>query len=170
MSKTCSTCGKNKDAIDFYKDKRSSDGLTSGCKQCLLTWQRKYRSKNKEQKKKSDAKYRASIPIEVRREREKEYRKSGQKKHAEYVRNWRKQHPKKAYAHNVISNLIRTGELIRPNSCAKCGDSGVKIEASHGDYNEPKIVEWLCPRCHRIKDDNPFMHNTAQKALDGDNN
>ncbi len=40
-------------------------------------------------------------------------------------------------------------QLIRPNKCNKCGESGI-IEAHHPDYFKPLEVEWLCRRCHNL--------------------
>jgi hypothetical protein len=35
MKKPCSTCGTQKDLADFYTNKRSTDGLTSQCRECI---------------------------------------------------------------------------------------------------------------------------------------
>ena len=48
--KKCSRCGKQKESKDFYKDKRTCDGLYSSCKKCCLSlypFQKKYSYREK---------------------------------------------------------------------------------------------------------------------------
>lgn len=35
MKKICTVCGKEKDIIEFYKDKNNKDGFKNKCKQCM---------------------------------------------------------------------------------------------------------------------------------------
>jgi len=55
--------------------------------------------------------------------------------------------------------LIREGKLRpRPEKCEECGAEpgrtrigGVSlVQMHHPDYFHPELIEWLCPRCHRI--------------------
>lgn len=64
---------------------------------------------------------------------------------------WVKRNQEKRSAHRTVEQAVRTGLLVRPNACSKCGDSGL-IESSHDDYSKPLEVEWLCIPCHRRKD------------------
>ena len=66
MKKQCSKCKKEKDIIDFYKDKRTKSGSYSACKSCHLAIkktinakksQRNWRIKNKEYVKKCANRY-----------------------------------------------------------------------------------------------------------------
>lgn len=47
-----------------------------------------------------------------------------------------------------IRELVRSGRLIRPDSCSSCGVSGVPIEFHHPDHSLPEVVEALCRKCH----------------------
>jgi len=53
-----------------------------------------------------------------------------------------------------VAHAIRRGELVRPDVCSECDDSGTfkdgksKVEAHHDDYNYPLAVRWLCRKCH----------------------
>lgn len=159
MNKICSRCHETKSTSMFYADKRAIDRLNSHCKECHLSAQKEYRSKNANKFRVKDAKYRESLSQEEKRAREARYRQreDAKEKRAEYLIKWRKDNPEKHKAHLLVSRLIRSGKLVRPSSCEECGDSTVKIEASHDDYSKPEEVEWLCPKCHRIKDKSPLM-------------
>lgn len=52
---------------------------------------------------------------------------------------------KKVRARWTVNNLKRTGKLI-PKPCEKCGNP--ISEAHHPDYEQPKLIRWLCVRCH----------------------
>jgi len=51
-------------------------------------------------------------------------------------------------AHSHVVYAIKTGRLVRPDACSRCGVRG-KIEAAHHDYSKPLEITWLCVRCHR---------------------
>ena len=61
-SKKCSTCKAEKPHSEFYKDKRASDGLHSGCKMCHGKVTKRYAQEHPEIVRASTAKYRAKNP------------------------------------------------------------------------------------------------------------
>ncbi len=46
--KFCVKCGEFKPVSEFYKDRKSSDGLTTGCKACWRPYGHRYYLKNRE--------------------------------------------------------------------------------------------------------------------------
>ena len=46
--KKCSKCGVKKDESEFYKRKKSNDGLCSRCKECMKEYKHKHYKENKE--------------------------------------------------------------------------------------------------------------------------
>lgn len=54
----------------------------------------------------------------------------------------------KGRAHNIVSNAIKKGILVRPENCSQCFQN-VFCEAHHPDYDEPLNVIWLCRTCHK---------------------
>jgi len=54
---------------------------------------------------------------------------------------------KKHEARVLVGHAVRTGQLLKPDACSKCG-SGEKIEGHHEDYSDPLDVIWLCRVCH----------------------
>jgi hypothetical protein len=73
--KTCTSCNHSKLLSEFYRNKRSKDGTTARCKDCLLEAIRKYQADNpdkvKDSRKKSDANCRERVQEEKKRYREK---------------------------------------------------------------------------------------------------
>jgi hypothetical protein len=70
----------------------------------------------------------------------------------------------------VVTNAVKSGRLVRPDSCSVCGitvnSDKIKniihpvdqywpsaqtfwLQAHHDDYAKPKEVRWLCIYCHR---------------------
>ena len=61
-------------------------------------------------------------------------------------------------AHRIYNAALRSGELVRAESCERCGKGG-RIDGHHDDYSKPLNVLWLCPRCHRRRH---YETDTAQ--------
>lgn len=64
--------------------------------------------------------------------------------------------PEQAY--RIVRSAIERGDLIRPNSCERCGvlaqntkDGRAYVQAHHRDYSKPLDVEWICAKCHRAE-------------------
>lgn len=60
------------------------------------------------------------------------------------------QHRKQAI--QEVTWALKTGVLIRPETCSKCGrrpDDNRKIMAYHASYDSDKWLDviWLCPAC-----------------------
>lgn len=118
--KECSKCKEFKNESEFYKDRRTKDGLYSSCKQCH----------NKKQSK-SSYKY-ANLYKEYKKEYQKEYAK-------------RKEQIDKIKCRQHTHYLVYTGK-IKKESCVICNND--KVEAHHKDYNKPNEVTWLCRKHH----------------------
>jgi hypothetical protein len=136
--KTCFKCGAEKPYSEFYKHSKMADGHLGKCKSCA----------------KSDVKLHRKENDSVR-----EYdRGRGNRQSAEDLRKYRAANPKKYKATNWINNALRDGRLIKATSCEVC-QSDYHIEGHHDDYDQPKIVRWLCSRCHS------FWHVEHGEAL-----
>jgi predicted DNA-binding protein YlxM (UPF0122 family) len=57
-------------------------------------------------------------------------------------------------AQNLLEAALKSGRIVRPDTCSECGLSSVfadgrsGIQAHHDDYNKPLDVRWLCQMCH----------------------
>lgn len=69
----------------------------------------------------------------------------------EKLRRERASNPLQYQARNAVWAALRAGRIVRPSTCQRCGWA-CKPQASHTDYAKPLDVEWLCLRCHVIKD------------------
>jgi hypothetical protein len=52
------------------------------------------------------------------------------------------------YARSRTYKRIVRGEVVKPNLCSKCKETGLEIQGHHPDYSEPDLVIWLCRACH----------------------
>ncbi len=64
---------------------------------------------------------------------------------------------------NKWVELALKSNWIKPGPCALCGAVG-KNQGHHPDYNQPALVIWLCPSCHRQE------HIRIDAMLDGPKN
>lgn len=60
-------------------------------------------------------------------------------------------YPEAHRAHEAVRSALKSGRLIKPDTCERCGGSG-PIEAAHDDYKRRLDVHWLCRSCHRTWD------------------
>ena len=56
--------------------------------------------------------------------------------------------PVKLASRLALKTAVNRGEIVRPDSCQRCGKSEALIEGHHHDYAKPLDVQWLCPKCH----------------------
>lgn len=124
----CRICLIEKDINDFYKNQSMREGYDSKCKECSKNMINKNRHNN----------------IEYYREYD---RKRGSRQNHEYLKNYRKEYPKKYKATCIVNNAIRDKKLFK-QPCEICGKKN-NIHAHHDDYNQPLNIRWLCPVCHK---------------------
>jgi hypothetical protein len=68
-----------------------------------------------------------------------------------YVDRFRAKYPEKASAHDAVRSALRSGRLVRPTECQRCGLTK-PIHAHHDDYSKPLDVTFACRDCHRQLD------------------
>jgi len=129
--KTCCRCKETKPAAQFFTTPYMKDGLRSQCKPChqALTLAS------------------ADYETELRRSREwhRKARAEGR------IKTTRRTfvYGEKERARKAVASALKSGRLIRPNSCGACGKA-CKPDAHHADYSQPLAVRWLCRQCHGI--------------------
>lgn len=131
--KRCSKCHELKPDTEFYKDKRTKDGLKYQCKKCHTKTTIATRDENKHRR--ANKEYMSRT-----------YQKSPDKLRA-YWRTRTENDPKKLKARSLLNSAVRHGKIRRPMRCEKCGAVGM-VYAHHENYDKPLDVEWLCADCH----------------------
>lgn len=125
-TKVCGKCKQEKPISEFYKHKR--DGYQSQCKTCRKEVQREY----------------AKTGYFTRYQSQYEQKPKVKKRIAEYRKKPRVKI--KNMARWYTNHEIRAGRINR-EPCAMCNKE--QAEAHHLDYNQPLLIVWLCPDCHR---------------------
>lgn len=134
--KRCSKCHEIKSESEFYKDKRTKDGLKCQCKKCHCKTTVETRNKDKH------------------RQSNKNYMQRQRKFNADKIRAYwraRKENDlQKLKARSLLNSAVRHGKIQRPVCCEKCG-AVVQVYGHHVDYSKPLGVEWLCADCHGMR-------------------
>ena len=144
----CKICNQEKDdKNDFYSSNKHI------CKECIKKRSRENRLKNLEYYREYD-RNRANKAERVKKQ--KEYKDRLRKENPEKFdkiyhsirKNFRKKYPEKARANGIINDMLRSGKLIRPEFCSRCGKS-CEPQAHHPDYSKPTEIVWLCVECYK---------------------
>ncbi len=129
-AKVCGKCKQGKPISEFYKNKR--DGYQSRCKTCCKEDSREYAKTGYWSKYQKEYYQKPEVKARLKMQKAK-YR----------------QRPDiriKNMARWYTNHQIRGGYINR-EPCALCGKE--QGEAHHLDYNQPLLIVWLCPSCHR---------------------
>jgi hypothetical protein len=130
--KTCRGCNASLPLSAFYRHPQMADGHLNFCVDCVKARVSGHREQHGERIRAYD------------RERAKQpHRKAQLRSLMERER----QDPQRRVAHQMTSNAIRGGRLVRPDTCSACGKH-CKPEAHHDEYSKPLEVRWLCRSCH----------------------
>lgn len=56
----------------------------------------------------------------------------------------------RSWAARHVAAAIKSGQLVRPTECERCGKPTKRIEAHHfAGYQHPLTISWVCRSCHR---------------------
>lgn len=83
------------------------------------------------------------------------------------------QNDTKAKARAAVKRAVKSGRLLRHESCEECGctpargsDGRATIHAHHHKgYDNPLDVVWLCPVCHFVEDPRPSGESNGRAKL-----
>lgn len=52
--------------------------------------------------------------------------------------------------HRQVARAVRSGRLIKPGRCTRCGVKGPLHGHHHKGYDHPLEVQWVCIPCHHV--------------------
>ena len=134
--KRCTTCKTEKPLSEFYADKRRADGRKSECKACHC--KTTVRSRDPERKRETNRRWMKGYqqrPEVIERER---------------IRSKERQDDPRVKARLPLNAAVRSGAIVWPDRCSRCGAIG-PVNGHHHDCLNPLDVEWICSRCHGIE-------------------
>lgn len=131
QTKVCRLCHQAKSLDHFFRCKRYRGGFRHECKECLRDHRRDNPEPHRIAVRKWQANHRAEENVRGRQ--------------------WQKNHPLKRAAHQAVYRAIKSGRLIRPDSCSQCGRTCTP-QGHHEDYKRPLDVIWCCVKCHNVLD------------------
>lgn len=173
-AKRCPKCGETKPVAEFYKSVGKVDGCKSVCKDCESKRAATYKRKVADREFSSietTGKKKCCICHRILPKNKFNYCRSNydgltshcrgcglKYKQEHYEENYadsysrcveyRRRYPERRRAHQAVSEAVKRGELIRPDTCSKCGKKR-KIIGHHNDYDNPLDILWLCISCSR---------------------
>lgn len=130
-TKTCTKCKLVKTLSEFYRKASLSKGVRSECKICDSVAAGKWRTENK---------HGNNTATRV-------WRKTNPKKRRAIEERTRTKFPKKHKAGDRLRHAVKTGKIVKPDACTRCGSTGM-LEGHHEDYAKSFDVIWLCRTCH----------------------
>lgn len=123
--KICTKCKKEKQLVDFCKDIRHIDGLSSYCRDCHNKLCVAYKKKNPEKW------------LKYMRDYSKNYKAPYQENNPNYQK-----------AISKVQKAIKNGTLIKL-PCEICGNKNSLAHHPFYRYYEPLKVKWLCAKHHK---------------------
>jgi len=173
-TKRCPRCAEVKPVSEFYKGVGKVGGYATHCKDCASVGAAEYRNRVADREfediqatgKKTCCMCNRRLPVEQFnyarsnhdglashcRDCGKEYKRQHyDENYGDFYNRqveYRQRYPERIRAFAAVYEATSKGELIRPDTCSKCGNSGY-IVAHHDDYESPMDVVWLCLRCDR---------------------
>lgn len=173
-AKICGSCGVEKSADEYHKNRAKRDGLQNWCIDCRKTDRKAYQVSHRDAIAARHRAYyanhkeviaaRTKVYQAANREHIADYQKAYRDNHKEDTADYRRstpgkialkaarkrftaKYPEKKAAKDAVHYAVKTGKLKRSIFCESCG-LPAKTEGHHEDYNKPLSVNWLCNDCH----------------------
>ena len=134
VRKICFKCNQEKPLSEFYRHPRMADGHLNKCKDCTKHDVARHREDN----------------IDAIREYDRQRGRTAERIALNTARTarYRKDHPDRYAAHRQAGRAAAIGRIAKATTCEVCGNGG-RLEKHHPNYDEPLLVVFLCPACHR---------------------
>lgn len=140
-TKLCGHCGKKLPLDHFWKNRSTKDGLQGFCKECHSLYLHK--DKDKELDTLVSWRYRHEDQNKLQMKR---YRDKHPEKMKELRAKWESNNPDRVRAMWRMKYLVKTGKVVKPTKCTKCGREA-RISGYMLNDDDLSEVTWLCGRC-----------------------
>lgn len=143
----CCRCKSVKPIADFATVRKRA---ITKCRRCDAERVRKARTANVERARAlARRKYWADVDRSRREARERAKTERSRKINCAAVRRYRKKHPARVRAQQLLRLAIKRGDIVRPSACqiAGCNRSD-RLHAHHADYDRPLQVIFVCAEHH----------------------
>lgn len=157
--KKCTKCGVEKDLSLFYRDKKSPDGKTIWCSDCMKIQSRAYAASHREEHREKAKRWAKGNP-ERRKENRRRYYAEHKEKEAAQMSSWYQKNKAKKYAYdkkrflklyfNLSVEDYESMYKAQNGVCAICSDictSGRRLAVDHC-HKTGVIRGLLCGRCN----------------------
>lgn len=160
-AKTCTVCTESKPLEEFHQSRVGIAGRQAKCKPCRSAEARRYHDGCRDMINARGRTYR-----ELNAEKLRAYGRVRAKRPdlfaamAKRLRERRVNERQKFKARQAVADAIRTGKLVRANTCAWCKTTEAPRYIAHHHSYEPAFwldVEFICDRCHA-------RHHAEEKA------
>lgn len=145
-TKACMKCGETKPLAAFYSHPMMADGTVNKCKECNKKDVRENREKKIDYYQEYD-RSRSMRPDRISARSKYQATPNGRASTVAAKKRWAESNLIKRSAQIQVRNALRSGRLIKVNSCQTCAKNG-RTHAHHDDYAFPLSIRWLCPKCH----------------------
>jgi hypothetical protein len=146
-AKRCTYCGRVLPLERFSPCRNGRYGRYSRCKRCHAQITRTRRRRD---------------PARVRKSHQ-AWRRRNKEVAAAAARRWKRKHPERHRAHEMVRAALTCGVLVRPDRCEGCRRKA-RVVAHHSDYARPLDVEWLCRACHGRRHVDLRLRRTTEAA------
>lgn len=145
--KVCFKCNILKPLSDFYKHSKMGDGHLNKCKECTKKDVHKHREDNIDKVREYDRNRPNKKLRSIRQSIKNAFITEALPKYVDSTTTYRERNPIRYKAQSLVGSALKSGTLIKPTHCVKCGSTG-KIEGHHNHYEKPLDVTWCCVKCH----------------------
>jgi|JI7StandDraft_1071085.scaffolds.fasta_scaffold265956_2 hypothetical protein len=144
--RVCAKCKQEKNECDFVRSSYKSSGFSSYCKECNRLNGKNY--------------YYERGGMERKREYFVENRDEKLLYFSSRPYRPRKYDPDKNPARVAVFRAVKSGKLVRPETCSSCGKSCKPQAHHHKGYDKENRLDvvWLCSGCHSLVE-NPEFYN-----------
>ena len=137
--KVCFKCNILKPLSDFYKHSKMGDGHLNKCKECTKKDVHKHREDNIDKVREYDRNRPNKKLRSIRQSIKNAFITEALPKYVDSTTTYRERNPIRYKAQSLVGSALKSGTLIKPTRCVKCGSTG-KIEGHHNHYEKPLDV------------------------------